>query len=73
MAKLTALRLAEKPKEKAPERKGRSLINNNNNNTYSNGNSNNTAKNIPNSFYKGKPTEQSVKLPKVPNSSSKNI
>ncbi len=55
----------------------------NNNNGYLNGTShngssntgtsNNTAKNIPNSFYKGKPTEQSVKLPKVPNSSSKNI
>lgn len=53
MAKLTALRLAEKPKkdEKPPERKGRSLVNGVNNPNANN----NTAKNIPNSFYRGKP------------------
>ena len=66
MAKMTALRLAQKPKkeEKQMERKGRSLVNNP---------TSNTTKNIQNNLYKGKPLQQPVKLPKVPNSSTKNI
>lgn len=67
MAKMTALRLAEKPKkkedEKPQDRKGRSLISG----------PANTSKNIPTSFYKNRQAEQAVKLPKVPNSSTKNI
>jgi hypothetical protein len=74
MAKLTALRLADKPKkkeeEKTQERKGRSLMANT---TQQKTNTSTTAtigRNIPSN---NKVLDQSVKLPKVPNSSTKNI